>query len=133
MSYDKPNRIKYSKTFDAGNNGNEAFYFSGPKGKVGRLWDYGVEGVTEAFTANASVSVGNSGDPNAYGEVLALGALAVDSGTFSVRSQYGEHEAGFATNMVDREIPADTPFCLDVIDDAAAGIADFFVIVDWQD
>lgn len=133
MSYDRPNRIKYAVAFDAGNNGNESWAFTGPKGKAGRLWDYGIEGVTEVFTADASVAIGTASDADAYGNELALGTLAADYGTFSVRTQYAEHDAGFATYMLDRELPADTKFVMTVVDDASSGIGTFFVIVDWQD
>lgn len=133
MSYDKPNRIKYAVEFDAGNNGNESWAFTGPKGKAGRLWDYGIEGVTEVFTTGASVAVGSASDADAYGEELALTSLAADYGTYSIRSLYNEQDSGFSTQMVNRELPADTKFVLTVVDDAATGIGTFFVIVDWQD
>lgn len=133
MSYDRPNRIKYSAYFDAGNNGNESWAFTGPKGKKGYLHDYGIEGVTEVFTTGASIAIGTASDPDAYGNELDLGALAADYGTFSVRTQYSEHADGFAALMLDRDLPADTKFVMTVVDDAASGMGTFFVIVDWAD
>lgn len=131
MSYDHPNRIKYAFQFDAGNNGNEEFVVKGPKGKKGRLWDYGVEGVTEAFVADCTLAVGTSTDPDAYGEELAMGALAAN-GVKSVRADHAEPSDGFDALMVDRNIPADTPVYLTIVDDSTSGIATFYAIIDWD-
>ena len=132
MSYDHPNRIKYAFQYDAGNTANEEFVIKGPKGKAGRLWDYGVEGVTEAFTADASIAVGTSSDPDAYGDELSIGVLAVNTPK-TVRTLYSEQDAGFATQMVNREIPKDTAVYLTIVDDASTGIGTWFAIIDWQD
>lgn len=134
MSYDNPNRIKYAFAFDAGNNGNETFTIKGPKGKKGRLWDYGVEGVTEAFTADCTIAIGDGSDADEFGEELALGALAVDT-PLSVRTQYDEiaDATNFDALMVDRTIPADTSVTMTIVDDASAGIGVFFMIIDWDD
>lgn len=131
MSYDNPNRQKFSVKFDAGNNGNEAWVVHGPKGKSGRLWDYGVEGITEAFTADCTVSVGTASDADAYGEEFPMGAAAIDTQR-SVRSVYAEHDAGFSTYMVARDIPADTPVHLTCVDDSTSGIGNFFVVIEWD-
>lgn len=136
MSYNNPNRIKYQVTFDAGNNGNESWAFTGPKGKKGRLWDYGIEAITEAFTTGASLAIGTAGDADAYGDEFPLTASAgatLDAGTFSIRKLYNENDDGFATYMLAPELPANTAFVMTCVDDAATGIAVFFVIVDWQD
>ena len=136
MAYDKPNRIKYQVTFDAGNNGNESWAFTGPKGKSGVLWDYGIEAITEVYTTGGSVAIGTAGDADAYGDefptTAAAGATA-DVGTHSVRGLYAEHADGFSTYMLNRQLPADTVFVMTAVDDAATGIANYFVIVDWQD
>lgn len=132
MSYDKPNRIKYGFYFDAGNNGNEEFVIKGPKGKSGRLWDYGVEGVIEAFTADCTLAVGTSSDPDAYGEEFAMGALAVNTPK-TIRTTYAETDAGFSTYMVAREIPKDTAVYLTVVDDSTSGMGTFFAVIDWDD
>lgn len=136
MSYNNPNRIKYQVTFDAGNNGNESWAFTGPKGKKGRLWDYGIEAITEVYTSGGSIAIGTAADPDAYGDefptTAAAGATA-DVGTHSVRSLYAETDAGFSTYMLEQELPADTAFVMTCVDDAASGIATYFVIVDWAD
>ncbi len=134
MSYDKPNRQKYAFYFDAGNNGNETWSIKGPKGKAGRLHDWGVEGVVEAFTADAQLSVGTAADPDAFGEELAFGVVAVDT-MESVRTLYSEQDSGFTAliGASGLDIPADTLVQLTLTDDAAAGMGTFFMIIDWQD
>lgn len=132
MSYDKPNRQKYAFFYDAGNTANEEFVIKGPKGKAGRLWDYGIEGVVEAFTADASLAIGTSSDPDAYGEELSIGVLAVNTPK-TVRTLYSEQDSGFDTQMVNREIPADTAVYMTIVDDAATGQGTWFCIIDWQD
>lgn len=133
MSYSNPNRQKYEWWFDAGNNGNETWSFRGPKGKSGRLIDYGIEGVTEALTAAAELSVGTAADPDAYGEEYAFGVVAVDT-VESIRSLYRPGiDAGFATYMVNPEIPADTLVQVSLTDDTSAGMGLFFCIIDWAD
>ncbi len=133
MSYDNPNRIKYSFNFDAGNQGNEVFVVQGPKGKAGRLWDYGVEGVTQAFAAECTLAIGTSDDPDAYGEELAMGALAVDK-VKSIRTLYDEagDKASFDALIVNPHIPANTEVYMTIVDDTTSGIANFFCIIDWD-
>lgn len=133
MSYDNPNRQKYSFRFDAGNNGNETFTVKGPKGKGGRLIDYGVEGVTEAFTQDASLAIGTAADPDAFGEELAFGVVAVDT-VKSVRTLYdpNKDKAAYEALIVDPTIPADTLVQMTIVDDASTGIGDFFCIIDWD-
>jgi hypothetical protein len=133
--YDNPNRIKYQVTYDAGNTANEAWHFTGPKGKKGRLYDYGVEGITEAFTTGASLAIGTASDADAYGNELALDSVAIDAGTVSVRSLYDEiaDATSFDALMLDRNLPANTKFVMTLVDDAATGIGTFFVVVDWAD
>lgn len=111
MSYDNPNRLTFMfPTFDFGAGADEVFAIVLPKGKKARLWDYGVQGVTEVMNGSSTtpkVAVGNSSDPDAYGDELDIDGVAADSGK-TVRSTYREEEAGFATQMVARNIPADT-------------------------
>lgn len=134
MSYDRPNREKYSFHFDAGNNGNETFTVKGPKGKAGRLWDYGVEGVTEAFTADCTIEIGDGSDADEFGTALALGALAVDT-VKSLRRNYDPiaDETAFNALLVDPNIPKDTSVTMTITDDSTSGIATFFMIIDWAD
>ena len=130
--YDNPNRIKYGFFFDAGNNGNETFTITGPKGKAGVLYDYGVEGVTEAFTADAMISVGTAADPDHFGEEIAIGVLAVDTPKH-LRGLYDPiaDKTSFDALLVIKDIPADTLVQLTITDDASAGIGTFFCIIDW--
>lgn len=134
MSYDRPHREKYAYQFDAGNNGNETYTIKGPKGKAGRLYNWGVEGVTEAFTADAQVSVGTAADPDAFGEEIAIGVLAADA-VKTARVLYAEQDSGFTAliGASGLDIPADTSVQLTITDDASAGIGSFFMVIDWQD
>lgn len=136
MSYDNPNRQKYSfGNFDFGGGANETFSVKGPKGKAGRLWDYGVEGVIEVFegtTTTPKIAVGTTSDPDAYGDELDLDGVA-DNDYKSVRSTYAEHDTGFTTQMVDRDLPADT----EIYVTCTAGVGSPtgqgvpFVVIDW--
>lgn len=140
MGYDsKGNRIKYAFAHDFGA-GSDNYVFNGPKGKAGRLIDYGIEGVTETFnavTTAATVSVGTVADPDAYGDELGLGTTAADAGSVSVRSLYRPGiDSGFATQMVEEDIPADTDVCLACTAPTGgtpAGIATAFAIIQWDD
>lgn len=134
MSYDKPNRIKYAFPYDAGNTSDEVWVITGPKGKAGRIWDYGVEGVTEAFTTGASLAVGKEGDPDANCEELSLAGVAIDS-SHHLRGLYDPvaDKAAFDALLVEPDVEADVPVYLTLVDDAATGIGVFFVIIDWDD
>ena len=71
--------------------GAEIYYLMGPKGRKGKLVDYGVHHPTETFTADtlpAYVSVGTAADADAYGEELSMGLLAADAGSKSVRTTF---------------------------------------------
>ena len=134
MSYDRPNRQKYAFFYDAGNTANETFTVKGPKGKSGRLYDYGIEGVTEAFTQDASLAIGTAADPDHFGEELAFGVVAVDT-VESLRTLYDPiaDKTSFDALLVQPDIPADTLVQMSIVDDAATGIATFFCIIDWAD
>jgi len=134
MSYDKPNRQKYAFQYDAGNNGNEAWYVKGPKGKAGRLIDYGVEGITEAFTADAQISVGTASDVDAYGNEIAVAAQAIDT-VLSLRTLYNPiaDAAAFNALLLEPVLPKDTYVVLNLVDDSTTGIGTFFMIIDWAD
>lgn len=138
MSYDKPDRQSYSfGVFDFGGAADETFSIRGPKGKRGYLRDYGVYGCIEVMnggTITPKIAVGTAADPDAYGDELVLHALADNEAT-SIRMLYAEHDAGFATYMLDRNIPADTEV---VVTCTAAtgtptGQAVPFVVIDWAD
>ena len=138
MSYDKPNREKYDfPNTDFGSGSAVEFNIIGPKGKRGRLFDYGVQNATEVFNGDAtvpSISVGTTSDPDAYGDEFSLNALADNDGK-SVRSTHIENSAGWNALMVERDIPADTEIVLTCNTGVTSptGQAAPFVIVDWQD
>jgi len=139
MSYDRPNRIKYSfGLFDFGAGSTEEFIVRGPKGKKGRLWDYGVEGVTEVMNGSSTepeIAVGTSTNPDAYGEEIDLDGLAVNKAK-SVRIDFDEiaDATDFDALMVDRDLPADTDIYITCTGAAGSptGIAVPFVIIDWD-
>lgn len=145
MSYDKPNRIKYSPGHHDFGAAGEVWAFTGPKGKKGRIYDYGVEGVTEAFTADttaALVSVGSVADADLYGDEISMLTTAVDTGTRSLRTLFtaAEIATGIKDNVAGRlledQIAADAIFALHVVAPTGgtpAGMGIPFVIVDWDD
>lgn len=139
MSYDKPNRMKYSfGNFDFGAGADEQFNIIGPKGKAGRLYDYGVEGTIEVMNGSSTtpkVSVGNTSSATAYGAALDINALA-DNTARSIRSLYRETDTAFeGTYMTNRNIPKDTQIRVNCIGAAGSptGQAVPFVIIDWDD
>ena len=138
MSYDKPNRIKYAfGVFDFGGAADDTFVVKGPKGKAGRIWDYGVEGTTEIFnggTITPKIAVGTAADPDAYGDELVLHALA-DASATSIRALYTEQDTGFTTYMLARDVPKDTAVVVSctVATGSPTGMGVPFVIIDWQD
>ena len=113
--------------FDFGGGADASFYVRGPLGKAALLYDYGVYAVTEAFaagTATPMMKIGNGDDDDAYGAAFDFGALAVASGGKSLRSSYRPGtDAGWASHMVDREIPADTPVKVGCVAGTGAGLA----------
>lgn len=140
MSYDNPiNREKHSfGVFDFGAGSDETFSIRGPKGKGGRLINYGVEGCTEVMnggTVTPKVAVGTPADPDAYGEELDLDGLA-DNDARSVRSLYDENadKANFDALMVNRNIPPDQEVVLTCTGATGAptGQAVPFVTIDWD-
>lgn len=141
MSYSNPDRRTYTFVDDGTGNfdfgaSTETFSVQGPKGKSGRLIDYGVYGVVEAFAGTSStpiMSVGTPSNADAYGEEFDLGALADNSGK-SVRSTYHEYESGWSTYMVDQEIPADQEIMVTCTAAAGSptGKAIPFVVIDWS-
>ena len=126
-------REKYSFYLDFGAAGN-VFSFKGPKGKKGQLIDYGVEGITEAFVATASVAVGLAGNADAYGEELLMGSSAPDTvGTLSAKTEATDPDDFRATYVVEPDIPADTAIYITCVADSTSGMANAFAVVEWQD
>jgi hypothetical protein len=136
MSYDNPNRMFYQVAFDHGGAADETISIKGPKGKAGRLWDYGVYGVTEIFnggTITPKIAIGTPADPDAYGDELDLHGLA-DNDAKSIRTLYRDTDTGFATYMVDRDIPADQEvyMTLTVATGSPTGQGISFCVIDWD-
>jgi hypothetical protein len=120
--------------------GAEIYYVLGPKGRKGKLVDYGIHHVTEAFTTDtlpAYVSVGTAADPDAYGEELGMGTSAIDVGSKSVRTSFRDPD-DIALYILDAglSLPADTKVglhCTSPTGGTPAGIAQPFMIIDWED
>lgn len=111
MSYDDRDRRWYEMLVDYGAGANTLQHIIGPKGKAGLLWDYGCHSVAEAFAGSSTtpmISVGTVSNADAYGEEFDYGALAVAGGGKTIRTTYAETAAGFATYMVNRNLPMDT-------------------------
>lgn len=139
MSYEKPNRIKYTfGMLDFGTAG-EVYTIKGPKGKAGRIYDYGVDAPLETFTAvtlPAYVSVGSVADPDLYGDEISMGTLAVDTGTKSLRTEYTDKQILAGAVLLDATVPADTIIalhCTAPTGGTPAGMAHPFLIIDWED
>lgn len=133
MSYDKPNRQKYQVTVDFGGQNGDAFHFLGPKGKAGRLVDYGVEGVTEVVDAAATLAIGTASDPDHYGDEFSL-ITAVDTPK-TVRSSYDPiaDKTAFDLLMLIPELPKDTNVVMTLTQATTTGIGTIFMIIDWAD
>lgn len=141
MSYENPS-YRQTYIFDefdyGGAAGDKLDYVVGPKGKTGRLIDYGVMSVQEDFagsTIEPSVQVGTTADPNAYGEVFSLVSATIAAGGLTVRNQFLEDEAGFATNMLDVNLPADTPVLVTSTEATGTptGQGSPYLVIDWVD
>lgn len=142
--YDFPNRIKYSVFFDAGGNGDLEYAIRGPRGKAGRLYDWGLEGITEAYTSGeGSVAVGTTADPDAYGEEWATSGLAAEDASSPRASllpkgvPVSTASTDLGDYLINGLIPADNTsgakVLMTVVDTTAAGMGTYFMIIDWQD
>lgn len=138
MSYDRaPTRYIFSQ-IDFGAASDSLRHIIGPKGKAGRLYDYGMFGVTEAFAAGTTLpkmSVGTVADPDHYGDDFSMGAATVAGGGTSIRGTYAPTDAGFATYMLIRDLPKDTAVmvtCTAGVGSGLTGIADAYVDIVWD-
>jgi hypothetical protein len=142
MGYDHANRVKYTfGVFDFGGGADETFSIFGPKGKEGRLWDYGVEGITEVMngdTLDPQISVGTPSDADAYGEEFSLttATYGADNNAVSIRSTYAPYHPTFDDYLLlTQEIPADGEVvlkCLAATGANLTGMGAPFCIIDWQ-
>jgi hypothetical protein len=138
--YDHKDRRTYVfPLFDYGGAaGARADKVRGPKGKAGRLVDYGVMSVLEAFagTTPATIAVGTSADPDAYGQEFSLDAVAVADGGKSVQSTYDiiADAANWALNMLERDIPKDSAVYITSTEAVTGptGQACPYVVIDWD-
>jgi hypothetical protein len=142
MAYEHPNRHLYmfpAKDFT----GAAAVYaVRGPKGKTGRLIDYGVQNTSVAFVDGSSthpqVQVGNASTANAYGAVLTVLPGLNDGASVLTTAGVEEDETGFpvrTTYITLAELPADTPIRITTVQatgGSPAGTAQPFMIIDWQ-
>ncbi len=125
--------------FDFGGGADEVFYLTGPKGKKGKLVDYGIQHVLEAFnapTTAAIVSVGSSSDLDAYGANLSIGALAADAGGKSVRTECVGDQIDDYILAAGLSMPKDTKVgvkCTAVTGSGPTGQAHVFAVIDWED
>lgn len=135
MGYSNGRETAYTfETLDFGA-GSENYGIVGPKGKAGRLIDYGVQGSTEAFAGGvlATIAVGTAANPDAFGEELSI--VCADASGFTARSSAADVDA-LELIIVDAEIPADTVVqvtCTVASGGAEAGKAHPHVIIHWDD
>ncbi len=140
LSYEKKaTRVSFTPGTDFGGGADILYYVLGPKGKAGRLYDYGIENVVEALAAGTNLpkmSVGTVADPDHYGDDFSLGAAAIAGGTKSIRTTYTPTDAGFATYMLIRDLPADTVVMVTCTAGTGSGLtgqATPFVEIVWDD
>ena len=110
MSYDKPNRMRFTHFFDFGAAADETISIKLPKGKTGRLHNYGVYGVIEVMNGDSvtpKIAIGTTSDADAYGDELDINAVA-DNDAKSVRSENYENSTNFNALMIERDLPKDT-------------------------
>jgi hypothetical protein len=122
----------------------EIFSVIGPKGRKGKLVDYGVHSPVETFTATtlpAYVSVGSAADADLYAEELSMGTLADQAGGKSARTTATDPTTLYENGNVYMleaaySLPADTAICLHCTAPTGgtpAGMAYPFMIIDWED
>jgi len=117
--------------------GAKSMTFYGPKGKKGRVLDMGVQAVTEAFTATtlpAYISVGLTGNVDAYAEEFSMATTAIGPG-ISLRQTYDKDNLNIGGSYIVAEIPADTAVLLTATAPTGgtpAGIGDVFCIIRWD-
>lgn len=134
--YTGPRRKYTTPVHDAGA-GAGNYYYMGPKGKKGMIVDYGVENVSEAFTADtlpSYVSIGTSGDIDAYGEEFSMATTAINA-CRSVRSVFSKPADVNLYILKSTKIAADTAFRIAITAPTGgtpAGIGQFWCEVVWE-
>lgn len=133
--YDNPNRQTYTFPVADAGAGTVTMKITGPKGKSGKVQDYGLHSITEAFTATTTgsvMSVGKSGTLAAYGANLAVGTAAIGA-TKSMRNTI--LSLGDLNEYVPAQIPADTEVLFTITAPTGgtpAGIGTPFLTIDWD-
>lgn len=119
---------------------NTTYTIKGPLNKKGRLWDYGVQSVTTTFagaTSTPHMKVGFSGTLAAYGVEYDFGTLSTTSGSKSPRIDLNTDAATWrSAAFVDADIPANQVVYATMVaatGGGAAGVADFYMEIIWQD
>lgn len=138
MSYDNRSPQRYGASQVTLTSSDKTFAFIGPKGKKGRLLDYGIDGITTSTaggTNTPQVKVGNAGTADAYGKAFDVGALTAPSSK-SVASTYRPIDSSWATYMANQDLPADTQIIITAVaatGSGAAGVGNVFAVVAWDD
>lgn len=138
MSYDNGKPIRYAMDQITMTSTDKVRVFRGPKGKRGRLVDYGIDGIsttTAGATNTPKVSVGTVASAAAYGALFDVGALTAPEAK-SVASTYRQTDTGWTTQMTNPYIAADTLVqltCIAATGGGAAGVGNPFMIIEWED
>jgi hypothetical protein len=137
--YDKPKRIRhYFSSHDFGA-GAFAGSLKGPAGHKGRIADIGLSHITETFTNTtlpAYIRLGTSGDADKYAEFDCATAAATNTRVASQddTDAFKNDDGTYAATTEQAVLPPDTQ--IEVTGTAPtggtpAGIAEFFVDIDW--
>lgn len=138
MSYDNHKAVRYAMDQITMTSSDKVRTFRGPKGKTGRLLDYGIDGIsttTAGATNTPKVSVGTVASAAAYGAAFDVGALTAPEAK-SVASTYRPTDAAWSTYMTNPEIPAGTLVqltCVAATGAGAAGVGNPFMLIAWDD
>ena len=119
MSYSNPTTACYTVRTAAVDTGATMDTIKGPSGMKGRVVDVSYVVAVEVTGTASVITVGLSGDTDAY-----VSSLSIPAGIVGVAGNG-------ATMVADHEIPADTIVLVTSSGAATAGDADLFVIIDW--
>ena len=140
MSYDKPYRTRH--VFDLLAASTDAtvttqYAIMAPRGKSGRPYDYGIEGVTTTLSSGASVAIGTTADVDAYGEEFDISAA--DSAK-SLRGTYWPLSASTAESVLadfivgeSTAVQGSTGKVWVTVVGSSAGAGTVFVEMEWND
>ena len=133
--YDKAKFTRH--VFDITCDGSTAQrHIKGPKGKNGRPYNYGVEGVTTTLTSAATIAIGTVADPDLYGEEFSVAGVTEAA---NVRNSYYPVEAaGYSTTdlsdvIVGESTWGSTAAIVMTVVTSSDGAGTFFVEMEWND